>query len=67
MTMDELVEGMWDGAEIAEWCIRRLLQLHAMPPQFYTEPRKEEEGGLWADAVYRLRQVLPLGPWSVSG
>jgi len=54
MTMDQLVDRMWDGAEIAEWCIRRLLQLHAMPPQFYTEPRKEDEGGLWADAVYEF-------------
>lgn len=52
--MEELTERMWDGAEIAEWCIRRLLQLHVMPPQFYTEPRTEEQGGLWADAVYEF-------------
>jgi hypothetical protein len=52
--MDELAERMWETAETVEWCVRRLLQLHFMPPQFYTEPRKPEEGGLEADVVYEF-------------
>lgn len=51
---EAIPESVWEGAETAEWTVRRLLQLHLMPAQFYTEPRPEEEGGLWSDCVYEF-------------
>ena len=55
--MEMVPDEVWEGLETAEWCVRRLLQLHFMPAQFYAEARTEKEGGVLAEAVFEAPLV----------
>ena len=55
--MEMVPDEVWEGLETAEWCVRRLLQLHFMPAQFYAEARTEKEGGVFAEVVFEAPLV----------